>query len=234
MQHLLKYNNFNKINESEMVGIPANLTNLFEKTPKEIESEYEKQLGHKGHLSEYFRQTGRVFTFGVLKNIFKDAVAYKKKRELVKGTYKMIHRAVPMTLAFISFPIWLAGNVLGASRALNKILEPILQNPENNYNEFLVKLLKGTMAFMEGEIKYVMGDDWFYTAFVMEDDLIKMVRKDVLRLFAIELANKMEQEPDDKPVPHHYIENQLKIYLNEKFDISPPMELKSSKPKKKK
>jgi len=231
MQYLHKYNTF-KVNETEMIGMPSELINLFEKDPKKLEVEYEKQLGHKGHLSEYFRQNDRVFTFGVLKNIFKDAVAYKKKREFVKGAYKMVHRAVPMTLAFVSFPIWLAGNVLGASRALNKILQPILENPENNYNEFLVKLLKGTMAFMEGEIKYVMGDDWYYTAFVMEDDLIKMVRKDVLRLFAIELANKMEQEPDDKPVPHHYIENELKKYLNEKFDISPPMGLKSSKPKK--
>lgn len=87
---------------------------------------------------------------------------------------------------------------------------------------------------MEGEVKYIMGEDWFYDAFVMEDDLINMVRKDVLRLFAVELANKMEQKPDDEVVPHHYIENELKKFLNEKFDINPPMEFKTTKPKKKK
>lgn len=231
MLYLHKYKSFQSINEVESVDIPIDITKLFRKDPKLIKAEYEKKLGRKGELSEHFRKTGKKFTFGVLKSIFNDAVEYKKKREFIKGTYKMFHRAVPMSLAFISFPLWLIGNVLGASRALNKILQPLLKNPDNNYNDFLVKMVKGTMAFMEGEIKYIMGNDWFYDAFVMEDDLIKMIRKDVLRSFAIGLANRMEQEPDDKLVPHHYIENELKKYLNENYGITPPMEFKNTKPK---
>lgn len=232
MQYLQKYKDYklNEIGSIEMM--PINYTK--NKTSEQIEKEYEKILGRKGKLSEHFRKTGKKFTFGVLKNIFEDAVEYKKRREFIKGTYKMIHRAIPMALSFISFPIWLIGNILGGSRAINKILRPMLKNPEKNYNSFLIKFLKGIMAFMEGEVKYVMGDDWFYDAFVMEDKLIKMIRKDVLRLFAVELANKMEKESDDKVVPHHYIENELKKYLNEKFDINPPMKFKTTNPKKKK
>jgi hypothetical protein len=228
MIHLNKYNDFEKMNEVESMEIPidSTKTSIFSSI-KDPEEEYEKILGRKGQLSIYLRKNGKKFTFGVLKNIFKDAVEYKKKRELVKGTYKMLHRAIPMALAFISFPVWLVGNILGASRALNKVIQPLLKNPDNNYNSFLIKVIKGSMAIMEGEIKYVIGNDWFYDAFVMEDDLINMVRKDVLRIFAIELANKMEKEDDDKVVPHHYVENELKKFLNERFNINPAMKLKN-------
>jgi hypothetical protein len=53
----------------------------------------------------------------------------------------------------------------------------------------------------------------------MEDNLIKMVRKDVLRIFAVELSEKMEKEPDSKEVPHHYIENELKNKLLSMQDV---------------
>jgi hypothetical protein len=36
----------------------------------------------------------------------------------------------------------------------------------------------------------------------------------------------MEVEPDDKPVPDHYIENELKQYLNDNYDVSPEIPLK--------
>jgi len=227
MEHLNNFVEFEKLYEVESMDIPIDVTktSIFSDL-KDTEKEYEKILGRRGELGKYLHEQNKEFTFGILRNIFKDAVDYKKKRELLKGTYKMIHRAIPMALAFISFPLWLLGNILGASRALNKIIKPLLKNPENNYNSFLIKVIKGSMAIMEGEIKYVIGNDWFYDAFVMEDDLINMVRKDVLRIFAIELAEKMENEPDDKKVPNHYIENELKTFLNERFGITPPMKLK--------
>ena len=60
----------------------------------------------------------------------------------------------------------------------------------------------------------------------MDDDLLSMLKKEVVRDFSIYLAEKMELEDDDTEVPHHYVENSLKIYLNENFKITPPMELK--------
>lgn len=225
-----KYSNFQKLNEVESTQLDVDLTrtDIFDMIkpvdPEQYEKDYEKHLGREGLLSQHFRKVGKKFTFGVLKSIFKDAIEYKRKREMIKGTYKFLHRILPITLAFVWFPIWILGTVLGTSRALNKLLQPILEDPGQNYNDFLVKFVKGTMFVMEGEIKYIMERDWFYEAFVMKDNLTDMVKHNVLRKFAVELAEKMEKEPDDKEVPHNYIENELKRYLNKNFNITPPMQ----------
>jgi len=231
MIYLNKFESF-KLYETETSEMPIDVINYKEELDKKLKenpeqsiSEYEKQLGRKGELSKHLQEQGKKFTFGMLKHLFNDAIEYKKKREIIKGSYKMFHRLVPMALSMVYFPVALVGYILGASRAFDKVIMPILQNPENKYNEFLVKIVKGAIAISEGEIKHVLGDDWFYNAFVMDDKLIQMVRPDVLRIFAVELAHKMEQEPDNKEVPHHYIENEFKTYLNDKFEITPPMGL---------
>jgi hypothetical protein len=36
----------------------------------------------------------------------------------------------------------------------------------------------------------------------------------------------MSKEDPDKVVPEHYVENQLRKYLNKRFDIDPPFEYK--------
>jgi hypothetical protein len=221
MKYLKKY----KLFEVDLIDSPFNI-NMNPFINKMNDEEYEKILGRKGELSKYLRKNGKVFTFGVLKKIFKDAITYKQKREFIKGGYKMIHRSVPMLLAYMYFPVWILGNILGFSRALNKILKPLLKNPETSYNKFLIKFIKSIISISEGEIKYVMGHDWFYDAFVMEDGILKMLKKEVIRNFAIELANKMEKEDDDNEVPHHYIENMLKIYLNNNYNITPKIPLK--------
>jgi len=218
-----KYSSYKQIFEVESVGFPIDVIN---RKTELNETEYETLLGRRGELSEYLRKNGKEFTFGILKSIFEDAIAYKKRREMIKGGYKMIHRAIPMLLAYIYFPLWVIGNVLGFSRALNKILKPMLKNPETSYNKFLIKFITSVIHITEGEIKYVIGHDWFYDAFVMDDDLLKMLRKDVIRNFAIHLAEQMSNEKDDKVVPHHYVENMLKLYLNKHYNINPPMLLK--------
>jgi hypothetical protein len=223
LKHLDDYKSYNKINEVESINYP-----ILKNKQKLSEKEYEVILGRKGELSKYLRKNCKKFTFGILKSIFEDAILYKKRREMIKGGYKMIHRALPMLLAYIYFPIWVLGNVLGFSRALNKILKPMLKNPETSYNKFLIKFITSIIHITEGEIKYVMGHDWFYDAFVMEDDLLKMLRKDVIRDFAVYLADKMTKEDDNKVVPHHYVENMLKIYLNDNYNIQPPMQLKTN------
>ena len=223
MKEIKKYTDY-KLNEVESLDIPTDIFN--NKSIEDLEKDYELELGHKGLLGQHLEKNGKKFTFGILKMLFKDALSYKKRRELYKGGYKLIHRAVPMATAFFFFPIWLIGNILGASRALNKIVQPILSNPGNNYNQFLIKFIKGAFAVSEGEIKYLMTEDWYYNIFVMDDNLVKMIRKDVLMDFASHLADIMEDEKDDKIVPNFYIENELKKYLNERFSIKPPMNLK--------
>jgi len=163
MKFLKSYEDLYKLYEMESPDIPVDLTQMFKKSPERIEQDYEKMLGRKGELSTYLREKGKEFTFGILKAVFKDAIQYKKRREIVKGSYKMLHRAVPITLAFFFFPIWLIGNIFGASRALNKVIMPLLKDPETNYGKFLEKFITGLIAVTEGEIKYIMEDDWFYS-----------------------------------------------------------------------
>jgi len=175
-----------------------------------------------GKLSQYIESKGEVFTFGMLRAIFEDSLYDKKKRDLTKGGYKFLHRAIPYVNATLMLNpmIWLIGMVFGSLRAFNKIISEILKNPGNNYPDFLKKIIVRTMQVAEGDIKPLIGEDKFFDLFVVSDDITNIVRKDVLLKFATELCEKMANEPDDKRVPDHYIDNELKWYLNEKFDLS--------------
>ena len=221
------YKSFVKIYEMESNEMPINVINShIDKDPKKAKEEYEKILGREGKLSEYLKNNNEKFTFGILKSIFEDAIEYKKNRELKKGAYKFLHRAVPMALSFFFFPAWLIGQILGASRAFNKIIVPLLNKPEHKYNDFLMKFIKGTIALSEGEIKYIMENDWFYNIFAIKDGTLNMIRKEYIIEFATDLSYHMAKEPDDKEVPENYIENHLKTWLNDKFKINPKMSLK--------
>jgi len=193
----------------------------------ELKEKYIKELGRNGDLLKYIENGDVKLTFGILKSLFHDAIKYKKKRELTKGTYKFIHRIVPLALAGISFPLWVVSQILGGSRAFNKILIPILKLKQSNYKNFLVNIITKTMDLMEGDIKMFLGDDWFYKVFMVDWGLIKMIRKEHLIKFAEEIAEKMEEKSDDEIVPLYYIENELRTYLNNKFELEPPLPLKT-------
>jgi hypothetical protein len=38
----------------------------------------------------------------------------------------------------------------------------------------------------------------------------------------------MDQKPDDEQVPDHYVENELKKYLNDNYDVDPEIPLKEN------
>ena len=175
-----------------------------------------------GKLSQYIESKGGVFTFGMLRSIFDDSLNAKKKRDLKKGGYKFFHRAVPYANAalMVNPIIWVIGMVFGSLRAFNKIISQVLKDPGSNYPEFLKKIIIRTMQVAEGDIKPLMGEDKFFDLFVVSDEITTIVRKDVLLKFATDLCEKMSKEPDDKKVPDHYIETELKWYLNDRFDLS--------------
>lgn len=202
---------------------------------EDIEKKYLIALGKKGELIKHLKKDTTQITFGMLKDIWHDALEYKKKREYIKGGYKFLHRAVPMALGPIMFPVWLIGKILGTTRAINKIIRPVIEVHYHNYNNFLVNLITKTMSVMEGDIRYVLGRDWYYDVFYMNWGLINMVRKEHLLEFAKHMSDKMEKQPDDKLVPRLYMENQFRMWLNNKFNLHPPLQLKRvfSNPKRK-
>ncbi len=179
---------------------------------------------HRGHLADYLKTKGKIFTFGLLNAIFKDALNAKKRTELKVGVVKMIHRILPMALAPF-FPILaIVGYIFGTSRAFNKIISPILSDPGSEYSEFLKKVIDSSMSIAEGEIHV---KDRFSRAFVVSDNLVDSIKPEVLHLFSIDLSNRMAEMDQESEVPDNFIENELKSYLNINFKVEPPIQLKN-------
>jgi hypothetical protein len=179
---------------------------------------------HRGNLAKYLTENGKAFTFGMLNALFKDARAAKKGTELKVGIIKAVHRIVPMLLAPF-FPILaIFGYVLGTSRAFNKVVAPILADPGNDYPEFLKKVIDATMRVAEGDL--TTEKDRFTRAFVVSDRLVEAIKPEVLQRFSLELSEKMANMDSNMEVPEHYIENELKDYLNRNFEVNPEIPLK--------
>ena len=180
---------------------------------------------HRGHLADYLQSKDEDIKFGMLLALFKDAQFAKKRTDIKVGVVKAVHRILPMALAPF-FPIAaILGMILGSTRAFNKILEPILKKPLTTYEEFLKSLIDTSMKVAEGEIPV---KDRFTRAFVVSDKLVNAIRPEVLEEFSKELSEKMSLENPDNIVPVHFIENELKKFLNIKFDINPAITLKNT------
>lgn len=220
MKQLKKYNHFiilekfddNIIDELKRLGV----------TDKD---EINKHLyhAHRGNLSKYLENKGKQFTFGLLYALFLDAQTAKRRTDLKVGVIKALHRMIPMALAPF-FPILaIGGYIFGTSRAFNKIMKPVLEDPTNEYTGFLTKLITTSMKVAEGEIP---TKDRFTRAFVVSDKLIEAIKPEVLQVFSADLADRMSKIDKDKVVPDHFIENELKTFLNKNFNIDPQIPLK--------
>ena len=178
---------------------------------------------HRGHLADYLKTQGKEIKFGMLRALFLDAQTAKRRTDLKVGIVKAIHRVLPMVIAPF-YPIAAVfGMIFGSTRAFNKILAPILQDSSTTYEGFLKKFIDRTIKVAEGEIPV---KDRFSRAFVVSDKLVAAIRPEVLQQFSFDLSNKMSNEDPDKVVPDNYIENELKQYINQNFDVNPPIPLK--------
>jgi hypothetical protein len=178
---------------------------------------------HRGNLANYLKKEGKEIKFGMLLALFKDAQVAKKRTDLKVGVVKAVHRILPMALAPF-FPIAaILGMILGSTRAFNKILAPILKDSSDTYDGFLKQIINGSMKVAEGEIPV---KDRFTRAFVVSDRLVAAIRPEVLKQFSDDLSKRMSLEDPDKVVPDNFIENELKTFLNNNFDVNPPIPLK--------
>ena len=183
------------------------------------------RLAKRGQLGTYLIENGGEFTFGILAAIFRDAKEAKIAQETKKAFLSALPRAIPLVLAPF-FPIMaIVGLVFGSTRLFNRITKPIFQNLETDskYVDFLKNFVEVAAKVPEGEVDV---KDRFTRAFVVEDRLIDALKPEVVDAFANYLSKKMEAEADDKAVPDNYIENELKQYLNDNFDVTPKIPLK--------
>lgn len=216
-----KYNHFLVLEKFDD-NIKAELTRMGVTDEKDINTYL--YHAHRGHLAAYLNLYGKKFTFGMLNALFKDAREAKKKTELKVGLIKAVHRILPMTLAPF-FPILaVLGYILGTSRAFNKVIAPILAEPGTDYPEFLKKIISATMRIAEGDL--TTQKDRFTRAFVVSDRLTEALKPEVLLAFSIHLSDVMSKKDPNEEVPNHYVENELKSYLNNEFDINPEIPLK--------
>jgi len=189
----------------------------------EEEIRKEVYLSKRGNLAQYLNSNGGKFTFGMLHAIFLDSLEAKKRTDIKTGAYKMIWRLIPLAIAPFFPMLAILGYVFGSTRAINKLLKPIFEDPSTNYEGFLMKIINASIKISEGEISL---KDRFSRAFVVSDKLTNALKPEVLYKFMYDLSIEMKQEDMDKEVPEHYINNKLKEYINTNYNIDPPMELK--------
>ena len=191
------------------------------------EEELNRQVhyANQGFLGHYLQEKGEKFTFGILKAIFKDAIQAKKVTSIKRGIYNIIPSVIPVALAPF-FPILaIVGTVFGFSRMFHKVFDPLFSyvNPSSKYSDFLKKMIDIYMMLPEGEVPL---KDRFTRAFVVSDRLVEAIKPEVLDQFSTYLSVKMESTSDDVEVPDNFIENELKSWLNDNFDIDPEIPLK--------
>ena len=210
-----------KVEDFKAGGTPDQLINLL----NEDEIQTQVFLSKRGQLNQYMYEKGDDFTFGILRAIFKDAKDAKVRMDAKKAFWQAVPRGLPVLLAPFYPVIAIVGLILGTSRTFNKIIKPLFNNidSDSKYVDFLKTMVSYYMKVPEGEAPI---KDRFSRAFVVTDRLIDAVKPEIIEDFSKKLVLKMESEPDDKPVPDHYIENELKKYLNSNFDIDPKIPLK--------
>ncbi len=219
-----------KLNEEvNDMDIGFDLTTIFNKIPDDPKSPEVQRLieiAKKGNLYKYITTGERKLTFGMLKALHEDALAFKKKRELTQGVEKALWRIVPLILAPIFLPIWAISFLLGGARALNKVMVQVSKMNNRTYDGFLHNIINKTMDLTEGEITRLTSDDWFYKSFAIEKGLINMVRKEHIIDFSFYIVKKIQYQDDLAIVPPYFVENEFRRWLNKKFRFEPPLPLK--------
>jgi hypothetical protein len=193
-------------------------------TDKE-ELENQIAISKKGYLANYLHDKGERFTFGILKAIFQDAIVAKKRTNLKKGIFSIIPRVLPLALIPFFPTLAILGTIFGSSRLAHKVFDIVFDyiNPHSKYTDFLKKTVDTYMKLPEGSVNL---KDRFSRAFVVSDRLIDALKPEVINEFTDFVVDKMNNEDDNTDVPLHYIENELKEYLNNNFNVNPKIPLR--------
>ena len=222
MSKIKKYSDFLVLEKYDK-NIKAQLISMGITDKRELNKQI--TLSKHGHLATYLHNKGDNFTFGILKAIFKDAIVAKKNATLKKNIFSILPTAIPLSLAPFFPVLAVVGTIFGSSRLAHRVFDTIFAylEPQSKYTDFLKKTIDTYMILPEGNIN---PKDRFSRAFVVSDRLIEALKPEVVDAFTKFISDKMSKEDNDKVVPEHYIENELKTYLNDKFNINPEIPLK--------
>jgi hypothetical protein len=168
--------------------------------------------------SERFCSAQGQITFGQLRALVENATQERLLKHVGEGGFKATLRLLPWFLPQLA----VAGFITSSIRAINKILRPTLEETEN-YKTWWGKVVLKSFNLSEGELNL---SDPFSRVFFISDGLMTMLNDRYKVKFARYIADIASQKPDDEPVPEFFVENELRAWLNEKFLLDPPLDMK--------
>ena len=212
----------------------------------EVEPEYEYSGGktdaEKGFVAPSNEVTDNIcnvegicnaqgpITFGQLKALVEEATKKRIAADMGRGVFKTLWRVIP----FFMPQVLLASVGITVTRAINKIVTPALKDTRG-YKSWWGKAVLKAMDVAEGDYipDVAIGDDPLSKIFFISDGLLQMIRDKYKLKFARYVAEVASAQPNDKPVPEWFVENLLRDYLNQKFLLDPPLQIKRDIEKKK-
>jgi len=158
-------------------------------------------------------------TFGQLRSIVNGAKNKRLAKHVGEGGFKAFIRLMPWFIPQIA----VAGMFTSAVRALNKLIGPTLKET-SSYKSWWAKAIMKVFSFAEGDINPV---DPFSQIFFISDGLMNLMNNENKLKFAYHISEIASNEPDDKPVPEFFVENELRSWINQRFLLDPPLQPKT-------
>ena len=158
-------------------------------------------------------------TFGQLRELVESGKIQRIATHVGEGGYKAILRLVPWffpQLVLLGFgATWI--------RVINKLFRPTLEET-TNYKTWWGKTILKIFDLVEGELN---ATDPLSKIFFISDGLMTMLNDKYKVEFARYIAEVADEQPDNEVVPEYFVENELRNWLNEKFFLDPPLQLKN-------
>jgi hypothetical protein len=189
---------------------------LKEETEKIVEPS-QRVINSICDAKEFCKAQGPI-TFGQLRSIVESAMGKRIGLHIGEGGYKATLRLLPWFLPQLA----VAGFMGATLRAIDKILKPMLTET-TKYKTWWGKTILRLFNVVEGDLN---PQDPFSKIFFISDGLMNMLDEENKVKFARYIAEIASEKPDDEPVPEFFVENELRKWVNQRFLLDPPLQLK--------
>lgn len=189
---------------------------LREETEKIVEPS-QRVINSICDAKEFCRAQGPI-TFGQLRSIVESAMGKRIGLHIGEGGYKATLRLLPWFLPQLA----VAGFMGATLRAIDKIIKPMLTET-TKYKTWWGKTILKLFNVVEGDLN---PQDPFSKIFFISDGLMNMLDEENKVKFARYIAEIASEKPDDEPVPEFFVENELRKWVNQRFLLDPPLQLK--------
>ena len=205
------------------ISVGTSKSNLF-KAKKNIKKYLSEEIEPSNKAIEnicdskkFCKAQGKI-TFGQLRELVESAKTKRLLLNIGEGGYKATIRLLPWFLPQLA----IAGFTGSLLRAFNKIFKPSLEET-TNYKTWWGKTITKIFNLVEGELNI---NDPLSKIFFISDGLMTLLSEKEKLKFARYIAEVASEKSDNEEVPEYFVENELRTWLNEKFLLDPPLELK--------